>query len=366
MDKNPLAPGFQLCNKSINADGSDKNQVLKIAKFEKVNGILATGDYAVIPAAYASEKIGLPGIGTKTALLVTNKGRLFDKFRRNGVPLPNRIVVNTFSNAMIAAEKIGFPLILKPVYSFGASRGVIRVNQMDELKEKFRFTEKFCLKKGIIVEQFVDGVEHTIESLIVNGKTNVLAISDKIRTNNPYCVATSLDYPSKQDRGIQEQLKNAAKMANEASGITNGATHIEAISYNNRVFVIDFGGRGGAGGYIPSAIVPHIRGVNMMKNMIHIVLGEKIESLKPKFSHCVIYRFFTSKPGIVRKITGIEKVKKYKWLLDLKMNVKKGDQIQVLLNQLLRSGHFVVEGRTENEANSRAKIIEKTVKIYTK
>lgn len=368
MDKNPNAPGFEFCDKKVKLDGGNQDQVLKVAKNLKVNGILATGDYAVIPAAYASEKLGLATIGLKIALLVTNKGKLFTKFAKNDVPLPRRIIVTNYNEALKAAKKIGFPVILKPVYSFGASRGVIRVNNNDELLEKFRFTESFCLKKGIIVEQFVQGVEHTIESLTINGKTHVLAISDKKRTLNPFCVATSLDYPSKQNKHIISKLENVATIAIKTSGIKNGATHIEAISDGDNVYVIDFGGRGGAGGYIPSAIVPEINGIDMIKHMIKLVLGEKIDDvlLKPKFFDHVIYRFFTAKPGTVSTINGLKKVTKFKWLLDIKMHVKKGDKVEVLSNQLLRPGYFVVVGKSSDEAERRARLIERTVTIKTK
>lgn len=365
MDKNPNAPGFSISKKSICLDGGDKKQVLKIAREENVNGILATGDYSVIPAAYASQKIKLPGLGIKTASLVTNKGKLFEKFRKNGVPLPNRTIVKNYNNAISESKKIGFPLILKPVYSFGASRGVIRVNNVNELKEKYQFTEKFCLKKGVILEQFIEGVEHTIESLIVNGKTKVLAISDKIRTIDPYCVAISLDYPSKQSIEIQKKIIKAAKIANNTAGIVNGASHIEAISNKNNVYVIDFGGRGGAGGFIPTAVVPHVKGINMMKNMIHIALGEKTEPLIEKHSNYVVYRFFVPNPGVVKKIIGLKKIKKFKWIVDLRIYVKKGDQIRPLSNQLLRSGHFVVIGRNQKEVNKRVRIVEDMIKIIT-
>ncbi|WP_162858682.1 ATP-grasp domain-containing protein [Candidatus Nitrosotenuis aquarius] len=366
MDKNPAAKGLKIAKKAINLDGGNKEQVLSVAKAENIDGILSTGDYSVIPAAYAAEKINLVSLGSKTANLVTNKGELFSRFAKHGVPIPPRKVVTNFKDALGVVNKIGLPVILKPEYSYGASRGVIRVNSIEEFEKKFKFTQGFCLKKGIIIEKFIDGLEHTIESITINGKTSVLAISDKIRTSNPYCVATSLDYPSKQKKDIVRKLKLAAKKAIAASGIRNGASHIEAISLSGQVYVIDFGGRGGAGGFIPSVVVPRINGVNMMEAMIKIALGEKVGSLKPQFWNSVIYRFFVAEPGIVKSINGIRKAQKISWVVDLKIHVKKGDRIEVLSNQLLRPGYFVVVGKNNQEAEKRAKLIQELVKIKTK
>ena len=48
------------------------------------------------------------------------------------------------------------------------------------------------------------------------------------------------------------------------------------------------------------------------------------------------------------------------------MHVKKGDRIEVLSNQLLRPGYFVVVGKNNQEAEKRAKLIQELVKIKTK
>lgn len=365
MDLDPNAIGLKIAKKGIPLDGSNKKNVLRVAKSEKVHGILPTGDYSLTPAAYAAEKLGLNSMSLATSLLVTNKGKLFENFSKYGVPIPPRVLTKNLSESLSAVRKLGFPVILKPEYSFGASRGVIRVNAFSELEEKFKFTEKFCLKKGVVVEKYIDGLEHTIESLTIDGKTHIMAISDKIRVSDPYCVGISLDYPSKENSNIIKKLENAARKAIMASGIRNGATHIEAISRNGKVFVIDFGGRGGAGGFIPAVIIPKINGINMIKCMIQLALGEQISSLFPQYSRSVVYRFFTAKPGVVKKITGVKKVKKFSWLLGIHLSVTKGDVVEVLSNQTLRPGYFIVTGKSIQQAEKRAKLVQSLVKIDT-
>lgn len=365
MDKNPEALGFRFCNKRYVANGNNKNEVFKVAKKEKVNGILPTGDYAVLPAAYASERLGLPTLGYEIAKLALNKGKLFQKFSNDKVPIAKSIITSNNNGLRKIVKKIGLPVIFKPATSVGGSRGVIRANTFSEINEKFTYAKKYSTNGFVIIEKFIDGLEHTIESITINKKTYTVAISDKKRIKDTYCVGLSLDYPSIQNKQIQNKLKKAASKAIKSCGITNGVTHIEAISYKNKVYVIDFGARGGAGGFIPSFIVPKINGIDLMEKMILLALGEKINSLKPKFSQSVVYRFFNFKPGKIRRISGIKKVKKYPWLIDIKLNVKKGDEIKILSNQLLRPGYFVAIGKNSKEVQRRAKIIEETVKIET-
>ena len=72
MDKNPKALGLKIADKPICTNGAEKNEVFRVAKEQKVDGILSTGDYSVIPAAYASQKLGLPSIGYDIAQTLLN------------------------------------------------------------------------------------------------------------------------------------------------------------------------------------------------------------------------------------------------------------------------------------------------------
>ena len=365
MDKNPKAPGFKFCNKKIILDGSNKKNVLRIAKNEKVNGILCTGDYSIVPAAYACSKLKLPMFNLKTANLVINKALLFKKFQSDGIHVPKSNIISNYEGALKFVKKSGFPIILKPEMSVGGGRGVIKANSLAELKHCYNYTVKNNFSSKIIIEEFLDGIEHTIESITIKGKTKVLAISDKIRTTNRYCVALSLDYPSRQPSHILQKLEKQAKNAIKSSGIINGVTHIEAISYKNNVYIIDFGARGGAGGYIPSVIIPRLTGVNMMESMINLAIGNQTFIAKPKVGKFVTYRFFNVKPGKIKRIVGIKKGKEIPGLIDLKIFVEKNDIVKTLSNQLLRPGYFVIEGKSLNQIKKRISAIEKIVRIET-
>lgn len=363
MDKNPYAPGFKICDKAIILNGNSKFNVHNVAKKENVDAILPTGEYAVVPAAFASENLGLQTIGTKIAELATNKAELFQKFTKDRVPIAPHKRVTTLKAAKKCASDIGFPIILKPGSSYGASRGVIKVNTMEELIRNFSYTLHKSFTKDVIVEKFLDGVAHSLETITVNGKTHVLAISDKIRTINKFCVDLSLLYPSEDRKKTQTELIRAAIKSIDSVGIRNGICHVEAMSINGKAYVFDFGARGGASGYIPALVVPNVCGINMMNKMISLLLGWKIGSLKPKYCHGVIYSFFHPTPGRIQKISGINNIKKFPWLVDFWLRAKKGDIILPLSDGLKRPGFFVVKGSNLAQAKKRLSLVEKTIKI---
>ena len=90
--------------------------------------------------AKKAESLGLVVIDDPTSILrCTNKIYLADLFAANSVPAPRTLIINRDRPEQLdlAAETLGFPIVIKiPDGSF--SRGIVKVEDMDELKEKTR------------------------------------------------------------------------------------------------------------------------------------------------------------------------------------------------------------------------------------
>jgi len=363
IDRNPNAPGMKVAHTAIPIDVIDVDGITKVAEELGVDGVFPCGDVSVRTAAVVAERLNLPGLKFEVAEAATDKAILYQRFAKSGVPHPNNRIVSTFEEALEEAENMKFPLILKPTLSFGGSRGVIRINKIDDLDKGFAFTQKFSRNGLVIIEEFLDGVEHTIESLTYKGVSHVLAMSDKVRVKDPYCVATSLDYPSAFTKEAQMEMREVAKQAVKAVGIENGASHIEVITTDDGPYVIDFGARGGGAGFISAVIVPHVSGVNMIQEMIRISLGDEPENLEPTCLRGAVFRFFAPPPGLVLRINGVEEVRRIKEVVDFRLNLKVGDIVPQLTNQLQRVGHFVVLADSREMALKKAHEIEKLVEI---
>lgn len=365
IDKNKDAVGLKTGDRSFVMDGGNEHDVLKIAKQEKVDGILPTGDYSVFPSSYAAEKLGLPTFGIKIAKLVTNRSILFKKFLKDKVPVPKAIEAKNIIHAKKIAEKIGYPLILKPGSSFGGSRGVVKINSDIQLERMFSYTKNNSLSKNVILEEFIDGIGHSVESITIKGKTSTLAISDRIRSTNFYCVDTRINYPSNQNYELKYKIVEAVKKAIRSSGMNWGPSHIETISKSGKVYVHDFGARGGAGGFIPTVIVPLVSGVNMMEKMILMYLGMDVGKMIPKKKNYVTFGFFNPDPGIVKKIIGVRKIKQFPWVVDINLRLKKGDRMPIIATGPDRAGYFVIKATNRKKIKERNELIEKYIHIKT-
>ena len=107
--------------------------MIEVGRRHGVDGVLTvSADRAVPVVAAVAEALGLPGIGTDAAHLMTNKIAMRRRFAEAGVPQPRFAAARDLRGALAAAETVGFPAVLKPADS-GGQRGVFRLDSIDDL-----------------------------------------------------------------------------------------------------------------------------------------------------------------------------------------------------------------------------------------
>src|SRR5581483_107319 len=82
-------------------------------------------------AAAIAERLGLAGIGTDTAHVMTNKAAMRERLQERSVPQPVFMVVNDDIEPARAQEAVGLPAVLKPADS-GGQRGVYKISRRGE------------------------------------------------------------------------------------------------------------------------------------------------------------------------------------------------------------------------------------------
>lgn len=98
--------------------------------------------------------------------LASDKEETNSILRDLGLPVPRQYVVRSSRDARRAAERIGFPVVLKPL-SGNHGRGVsINLKTPDEVAEAFDKAREHG--RSIVVESFLEGYDHRL--LVVNGK----------------------------------------------------------------------------------------------------------------------------------------------------------------------------------------------------
>jgi biotin carboxylase len=320
-------------------------------------------EVGVMPAAKACEALGLPGIGLKSAEACTNKILMRKALRKKGVSVPNFYGTSVLKEAEDFAKETGFPLIIKPAVGSG-SRGVRKLESMAELAEAFDNAKKISRDSRIIIEQFMEGIDTTVDCIIHKGKLEVLGIADKIKSPLPYRSDIMIYYPANFDAEIINEIIVAAKKTAEAVGLKEGPAHIEMLINNKSIRVVEIAARGG--GFKTFDLIDQaVSGVDTVGESIKIALGMEVD-VKPRLKRAALLYFFKENPGKLIKITGENEARKIKGVIELVITVKPGELVKEYTCGDDRIGYFVAVADTRTEIEKIQKEVESVLKFHIK
>jgi biotin carboxylase len=360
-DRNPEAEGFRYADLSETVDISDREGTLKVARAHKIQGIMAVNDFGVRTASYVAEQLGLVGIHRECAAASCDKGKQRQKWYQAGLPQPEFGMAVDFHSATEVANRIGFPLVIKPTDSGGASRGVSVVRDLSQLEWAFHFAQPFSKTGEVILEGYIEGIESTVECLIFQGQVEILAVSDKVKpVDTRYRVAVGLYYPAFFPSEVMAQIRQIVPKAIHALGLETGAAHAELMMRpDGRIWIVEMAARPG-GGHIFHTVVPQVSGINMVQELAKILMGRD-PSIKRQAARGAAYKFFIPPKGRIREIRGAEVAASLEGVLALGIQVKPGEVIGELAGQHNRAGYVVTAGETRDEAVARAAAVERTI-----
>jgi len=362
VDGNENAPAKNLADEFYAINFSDKEAVHDLVKKIKPDGIMPLNEWGVKTAAFIHDQTGLPGLSSNDALACSDKGFMRDRWKKDNLSIPDYRVIENYFELEKASDKIGYPNIVKPSESGGSGRGISIVNTKNDLEWAYNFALPFAKNKRIIIEEFIEGTELTIETFSIDGKVYTLAISDKEKPDLRTRVATSLNYPAKLPEGVEDKVKSLVSRAVLSLGIINGMAHSEMIlTKDNDLFLIETGARGG-GGHIFHTIIEKVSGVKAP-----LIYAEYLTGGKPEINEITrngsVYRFFNPPHGILKEVKNIDIAGKTQGVIDIGIVKMSGDEVGNLENSLHRAGHVITIGKDREEAIKVADIVENIVEF---
>lgn len=345
IDQSDHANGYALADRFHVCDLTDVSACISIARTHAVDGVLTLAADIPVPAVAAiCEALGLSGLSVSSATRATNKATMRRVLREAGIPVPASYAVTTAGAARAAARRISAPVIVKPADSSGG-RGVTLVKPTesgDEVVRAFHRAVHFSRCRTALIEDFVDGPEVSVEAVTVQGRTRIVAVTDKLTTGPPFFVEIGHSQPCQSLVVIVERLCAVAIEAIAALGIDNSPSHTEIRIGSDGPSVIEVGGRLG-GGFIASHLVPLSTGVDLVRAAVQLALGNgpHIESTHQKGA---AIRFFTPPPGRIQCIRGLEEARSVDGVRLAEMHKRPGDRIDPLLDAAARVGYVIAEG----------------------
>lgn len=367
VDINENAVGFEYSDIHLNISTLDSSKVLEAAIKHGIDGIITlASDLPMRTVAYVAKELNLVGISEETARKATNKGLMRECLKENNIPIPKFERVHNYNKYLEKTKKFTNSFIVKPADNSG-SRGIFLVkNIWDQnlIENAFNYSIKHSRTGEIVIEEFMEGPEVSVETISFNGKTEVIAITDKLTTGAPHFIEMGHSQPSTLTYDIQNEIIRITKKAIKAIGIHNGPSHTEIIVTNEGPKIVEIGARLG-GDNITSHLVPLSTGIDIVKHCIQVAMNE-IPELETRTNRGSAIRYFYTQPGIINTIEGVHEVNRLVNIKEIYFSKNIGDSVHEINNSVDRIGYVIAQGNDQNEAVTVCEKAVKQIKIEIK
>lgn len=344
----------------------DVDAIKKITIEEKVDFLItACTDQALLTVAKVSEDLGLPCyIDYQTALNVTNKSYMKKKFAEFGVPTAKFVVMGQLDRKAI--KDMQYPLIVKPV-DCNSSKGVKKVQNIEELEIAFSQAVKASRTHTAIIEDFVSGEEISVDIFVEDGVAHVLCVSnsDKIAADDKFVIFRA-KYPAVASEAILEQIRDTAQRIADAFGIRNSPMLVQLITDGKHVFVLEFSARTGGG--IKYQLIKRTSGFDVIKALVDLTIGIKphVRTVAPE-SNYLSNVFLYCQAGVFDHLEGFDELKEQHTISDYALFKWKGAEFDGNVeNSGDRIACFTIQGDTPEEMVEKYALANRTLRVVSK
>lgn len=297
-------PGFELADEIAYCNIADIDAVVDLAKTMQVQAIATDQtDIPVRAIQRVAKEMGVPAIHCEDINNFRYKSRMRELCQSAGIKTIPYLVTNDIQAVKYFFEQQVGSVIIKPVDSQG-SRGVTQVKTIAELRDAFDKAMGYSKEKKVIVEQFIEGQEVEVDTVMYRDEIKAVLIGDVFNFESIQIFsAYERIYPSQLPASIQDEIRRVNAQTLKVLGLHTGWTHGEyMVATNGDVYLLEVGARGG-GNYIGSDIVKTMIGVSTDEMAFRTAIGD--ESFYDEVGltdKCCAYKCFCLPEGTISKI----------------------------------------------------------------
>ena len=257
---------------------------IDILKVKEVDNFLSnkTFDAAIAPISEIGN-ITLSKLAKKHSFIynseVSVKRTTEKKEMRAALALENNHKYYSYLEIKNDLKNVKYPLIVKPSKS-SASRGVTLVRKKDNLESAIKYGLEYCSEEDLLIEEFFEGKQYSVETISQNGKHNIIAIVEERMSEAPYFVERTDILECESQEYLKDLVYPFMKNVLDKLEIKVGPCHTEIkINDNNEIFLVEVASRSGL---LRDRIIRLSGGTDYDELIIKSYLGEEIEFSKIK------------------------------------------------------------------------------------
>jgi biotin carboxylase len=318
-------------------DIKDINKIKKYVVDERIDIIYSIGsDLAMPTVAIVSEELKKRCfISSKSALICQNKGKLRKAL---GKTFEGNVDYITCKNVDEIHNLRHFPYIMKPVDSQG-QRGVFKIENFEDLNEKFSLSKSYSTVGSVIIEEFIDGPEISVNCYLSQSKMIFSLISDRITyPNYPGGLVDKHRIPSLFEEK-EEIIMKVVNAALKSIGITDGPVYFQIKMQSNSPKIIEITPR--FDGCHLWRLIEKAYSINLLDIMIeHLMFKKEPQVISKNLLHTTFYLDFISLPPNTPFQPQLLKIKDP---LHLEWYYTPGEEVRSINTYLEKTGYVIYE-----------------------
>ena len=280
VDKNPETELTSLADYFFPISTDDVDQLVSLIKREQIAYITTGATFdAIYTAAVIKERLNLPSLlpSSKCLTVALDKAKTRAVLEKAGLPVPTGGVATTLEEAWAIADRLTFPLIVKPAYASG-SKGNSKIHSLRQLPKAFLEAQRANQRKktrAVVFEEIIIGKVLSVEAITIGKKTYTVAAGEIDELPGNYNPVVGTITPAKLPAATYQTVCTLNDQVMTALGINNGATHVNYIvDKHGQPYLIDCNRRLG-GGEIVWDSIPRSYQVDLSDMVTELALGER-------------------------------------------------------------------------------------------
>jgi len=333
--------------------------VRRVAAERDVVAVVTWSDAAVPAVSAVAASLGLRAVTPEAAGTARNKSDMRAALARVRPDLsPAHETVTRLTDLAAAVERVGYPAIVKPVSGNG-SKGIWRVAGPDEVADAAAGLGSlvtaasdpiFAGHEGeVIVEQFLEGTEHSVEGFVHDGVVHIVGVTDKT-TSEPHRLELGHIFPSTLGADTLLRVEELAAAVMEGFGLDDGTFHLECIVGPDGVArMVECAARVG-GDFITSHLVGLATGQSFCENVLRVALGEA-PVLRPATLSAGVRKIMAPAAGTLAAVRGTDEALRVPGVEHIALERQVGAQVRLPPEDVMSCfvGAIIATGATAAE-----------------
>ena len=328
-DKNPECVGRNLADVFYEKNIIDEKELLKIARKEKIDGVISNSEAIMENVAIIASELGLRGNSRESISVLNSKEKFRDFQQEIGLYAPNHVVVYSLDNISSLLNDFKFPIVVKPVKCSG-TRGTEKIDSLNV--ERIRETANSCMhysrNKQCVIEEYVEMASLTVlegDVFLNQGKIFFGGLFFTQRSKELPMVPMTYMSPYVDSEKHMQIIKEALTNTFNKLKIRHGQYNVEAyFNKDDVLFVIEINAR--QGGHGLPAYVKLATGIDLDKALVTTAVGDDeyfntIVKEPFKQRYATRHTIFGSKDGFFKKLHISETIRPYVVNIELEKNI---------------------------------------------